>query len=74
MFIYALKTDITTTLKAAKRCWRFGVIPFYSSYFVTAILLDLYRPNGDKEESLTGSVYSIPNVFTVTSFAYVSQA
>jgi Kef-type K+ transport system membrane component KefB len=33
--------------------------------------LKMYTPNGRDK---TGSVYSIPNVFTVTSFAVVSQA
>ncbi|AES71244.1 cation/H+ exchanger 3 [Medicago truncatula] len=71
VFIYALKLDVTMTLKAAKRCWRFGVIPFLASFISTSILLKMYTPNGS---SKTGSAYSIPNVFTVTSFAVVSQA
>jgi Kef-type K+ transport system membrane component KefB len=74
VFIYALKLDITTSLKAAKRSWRFGVIPFFSSYIVTAILLSLYKPHGEKIDEITGSVYSIPNVFTTTAFAVVSEA
>ncbi|WJX38517.1 hypothetical protein P8452_26170 [Trifolium repens] len=74
VFIYALKLDITTSLKAAKRSWRFGVIPFFSSYIVTAILLSLYKPHGEKKDEITGSVYSIPNVFTTTAFAVVSEA
>ena len=71
VFIYALKLDVTTTLKGAKRCWRFGVIPFLSSFICTSVLLKMYTPNGRDK---TGSVYSIPNVFTVTSFAVVSEA
>ncbi|CAK8566436.1 unnamed protein product [Lathyrus sativus] len=74
VFIYALKLDVINNLKTAKRCWRFGVIPYYSCYFATSILLALYRPRGDQKENTTGSVYSIPNVFTISSFAVVSEA
>ncbi|CAL5203009.1 unnamed protein product [Lathyrus oleraceus] len=74
VFIYALKLDVINNLKTAKRCWRFGVIPYYSCYFATTILLALYRPPEDQNENNTGSVYSIPNVFTISSFAVVSEA
>lgn len=68
VFITSLKMDITTTLKAGKCCWRFAVIPYFISYFVTTYLLSLYKPSGG------GSPHSIPNIFTVSSFAVVSEA
>ncbi|TKY47588.1 Cation/H(+) antiporter 15 [Spatholobus suberectus] len=61
--------DVMTTLKAAKRCWRFGVFPFLSSFFVTVTLLALYSPHGANQISF----YNFPNIFTLSSFAVVSE-
>ncbi|KAL2333453.1 hypothetical protein Fmac_014666 [Flemingia macrophylla] len=66
VFTNSLKTDVMTTLKVAKRCWRFGVIPFFSSFFVTVTLLSLYKPPPDK-------AHRFPNIFTLSSFPVVSE-
>ncbi|XP_061375052.1 cation/H(+) antiporter 15-like [Gastrolobium bilobum] len=71
VFIITLRMDLKMNLKAAKRCWRFGVIPFFCSYFVTVFLLSLYKPKG---HSSGDDAYYIPNVFTISSFAVVCSA
>ncbi|XP_019416343.1 PREDICTED: cation/H(+) antiporter 15-like [Lupinus angustifolius] len=70
VFITTMKMDIIATLRGAKRCWLFGVIPFLSSYMVTAALLSFYNPEGRVDESKQ----IVPNVFTLSSFAVVTQA
>ncbi|XP_028778848.1 cation/H(+) antiporter 15-like [Neltuma alba] len=39
IFIAALQMDVTTTLRAAKRTWRFGIVPFLSSLTVVSSLV-----------------------------------
>ncbi|KAK7305926.1 hypothetical protein VNO77_43839 [Canavalia gladiata] len=70
VFLITLKMDVMTTLKGSKRCWRFGVFPFLASFFITIILLALYTPPDVKQKS--GN--DLPNVFTLGSFAVVSEA
>ncbi|KAE9608054.1 putative cation/H+ exchanger, rossmann-like alpha/beta/alpha sandwich [Lupinus albus] len=70
VFITTMKMDIIATLRGARRCWLFGVIPFLSSYIVTALLLSFYNPGGKVDES----EQIVPNVFTLSSFAVVTQA
>ncbi|XP_020237233.1 cation/H(+) antiporter 15 [Cajanus cajan] len=69
VFITSLKMDVMTTLKVAKRYWRFGVIPFFSSFFVTVTLLFWYNPT----VASRGKVQNFPNIFTLSSFAVVSE-
>ncbi|XP_068475440.1 cation/H(+) antiporter 15-like [Phaseolus vulgaris] len=73
VFLTSLKMDVTTTLKAAKRCWRFGVFPFFASFFVTATLFSLYSPHAADTDKSEMSIYSFPNVFTLSSFAVISD-
>ncbi|KAK7281084.1 hypothetical protein RIF29_08771 [Crotalaria pallida] len=61
--------NIISTLKGAKRCWRFGVISFVSSYVVTSALLTLYKPTG-----LPNSVNILINVFSLSSVVVINQA
>ncbi|KAK7311181.1 hypothetical protein RJT34_09150 [Clitoria ternatea] len=72
VFLITLKMDVKTTLKSARRCWRFGVFPFFASFLITMILLAVSAPDGTQKE--VGSMYDIPNVFTLGSFAVVSEA
>ncbi|KOM39627.1 hypothetical protein LR48_Vigan03g300900 [Vigna angularis] len=65
--------DVLTTLKAAKRCWRFGVFPFFASFFVTATMLSFYSPHGADRDKNKMSIYNFPNVFTLSSFAVISD-
>ncbi|CAJ1858415.1 unnamed protein product [Sphenostylis stenocarpa] len=74
VFLTTLKMDVTTTLKAAKRCWQFGVFPFFASFFVTATLLSSYSPNGADIHRKQLSLYNFPNVFTLSSFAVISES
>ncbi|XP_028213890.1 cation/H(+) antiporter 15-like [Glycine soja] len=64
--------DVVTTLKSAKRCWRFGVFPFLASFLVTVTLFSLYSPNGNANQNQM-SIYHFPNIFTLSSFAVVSE-
>jgi len=73
VFLTSLKMDVKTTLKAAKRCWRFGVFPFFASFFVTATLLFLYSPHGADPNKKQMSLFDFPNVFTLSSFAVISE-
>ncbi|XP_027337559.1 cation/H(+) antiporter 15-like [Abrus precatorius] len=70
IFMITLKMDVATTLRAAKRCWRFGVFPFLASFFVTVILFSLYTPY----DRVNTTMIDFPNIFTVSSFAAVSEA
>ncbi|XP_017416827.1 cation/H(+) antiporter 15 [Vigna angularis] len=73
VFLTSLKMDVLTTLKAAKRCWRFGVFPFFASFFVTATMLSFYSPHGADRDKNKMSIYNFPNVFTLSSFAVISD-
>lgn len=72
VFLTCLKMDVVTTLKSAKRCWRFGVFPFLASFLVTVTLFSLYSPNGSANQNQM-SIYHFPNIFTLSSFAVVSE-
>lgn len=74
VFLTALKMDVTTTLKSAKRCWKFGVVSFFASYFVTLFLLGLYNPNRGGDEDWVYNIFNFPNFYTVTGFSVVSEA
>ncbi|KAK7387483.1 hypothetical protein VNO78_28323 [Psophocarpus tetragonolobus] len=77
VFLTCLKMDVRRTLKAAKRCWQFGVFPFFTSFMVTVSLLSLYSPHGQRDSAPhnenQASLYNFPNIFTLSSFAVVSE-
>lgn len=71
VFIISIKMDVMSTLKVAKRCWRFGVFPFLCSFFVTLALFHLYKPDKTNHDKL--SLYTFPNIFTLSSFTVVVE-
>lgn len=70
VFIVALKMDVVTTLRAAKRCWRFGVVPLFSSYLFTTIISVLCMIYGNIDKTIE----NLPNIAGLISFAVVSEA
>ena len=42
LFFIALKMDMLMTVRAAKRTWLLGIIPFMASFIVISTLLNVY--------------------------------
>ena len=75
LFLISLKMDIATTLKAAKKTWKFGIIPTFFCFMTMSILLILYSShNHGGLKGIHNGSYIFTSALSLGNFAVISDA
>ncbi|KAL5076688.1 hypothetical protein RYX36_015672 [Vicia faba] len=75
LFFIALKMDMLMTVRAAKRTWLLGIIPFVASFTVISTLINVfYLPQNFPHLKLDTTRLAISSTMAFSNFPVVSEA
>ncbi|KAI4306891.1 hypothetical protein L6164_030131 [Bauhinia variegata] len=74
VFAISVKMDVVTTLRAAKKTWMFGLLPFLSCFGVLSGILSLGPPEYFSSSNTIKDRIVFSNVLSFSSFPVISDA